>query len=245
MFVGFKIKKIAIVIAVLLAAAAVAAIIYFAIIYFANKSNSDLSNDLSSDELSSPPAVMRALNAFTDTSPKPIFMLTDVNGNISTHDPMITQLNSDWKIKGNLCIENVCANENDIKNPIGTILQYAGDTAPNESYLFCDGSSYSITDYPALFSVLGFKYGGIDGNFNVPNLSGRTVLGKGQSTSSLGQVRNLGEKGGTERETLTVDQIPSHSHSGITNTAGNHTHAFGILNDISDGNSSGALDIST
>jgi microcystin-dependent protein len=205
---------------IVLAAVLVAAVLLLPIIiYFIKKSNSDLSNDLSY-----PPAVMRALNAFTATSPKPIFMLTDVNGDISTHDPMTTPLNIDWKIKGNLCIENVCANENDIKNPIGTIFQYAGESPPS-SYLICDGRSLQISKYTELYNILGNKYGGDNLNyFNIPDLRGRTIVGTGKGNNLTNRI--LGTTGGSENETLTIQQMPSHTHSGNTDPKGEHSHPY-------------------
>jgi len=56
-------------------------------------------------------------------------------------------------------------------NPTGTIIPYAGSTAPN-GFLLCDGSAVSRTTYSALFSVIGTTYGEGDGNstFNLPDL---------------------------------------------------------------------------
>lgn len=50
---------------------------------------------------------LSALQAFTATNPKPLFMLTDANGSISTFDPMTTRLNSDLKINGSFVADNI------------------------------------------------------------------------------------------------------------------------------------------
>ena len=60
--------------------------------------------------------------------------------------------------------------------PIGTVLSYAGQTAPN-GYLICNGASYAVADYPDLYAVIGNTYGGDDTNFNVPNLVDKFIQG--------------------------------------------------------------------
>ena len=40
-----------------------------------------------------------------------------------------------------------------------------------EGWLLCDGTSYSTTDYPDLFTVIGYTFGGSNSQFNVPNCS--------------------------------------------------------------------------
>ena len=42
--------------------------------------------------------------------------------------------------------------------PVGTIMQFAGDTPPAGGWLFCDASLISIATYPQLFSTIGYKY---------------------------------------------------------------------------------------
>ncbi|NIG54505.1 phage tail protein [Chitinophaga sp. Cy-1792] len=79
-------------------------------------------------------------------------------------------------------------------------------------WLPCDGQIVSIQQYPALFSLLGISYGG-DGktNFALPNLMDATVIGQGQG---LGLTeRLLGDKGGSLTTTLTIDNLPYHTHT--------------------------------
>lgn len=66
--------------------------------------------------------------------------------------------------------------------PAGIVMPFAGSTAP-QGYLLCDGSAVSRTDYSDLFTAIGTTYGAGDGEttFNVPDLSGRVVLGVSQS----------------------------------------------------------------
>ena len=74
--------------------------------------------------------------------------------------------------------------------PTGSIMPFAGDTAP-AGYLLCDGSEQSQGQYPELFTILGTKYGsgiynaisnptGLEGyqTFRIPDLRGRFALGK-------------------------------------------------------------------
>lgn len=103
-------------------------------------------------------------------------------------------------------------------NPIGSIICYAGSTAP-DGWLFCDGSSLSKTVYADLYSVIGTTYGesGDHTSFYLPNLSQRLPLGKSVGSS-------LGGTGGNQTITLSTNQLPAHTHTGTTNADGTHTH---------------------
>lgn len=88
---------------------------------------------------------------------------------------------------------------------------FAGNFAP-VGYAFCSGQLISISQNTALFSLLGTTYGG-NGvtNFALPDLRGRVVIGAGQG-SGLSNF-DLGQVGGEEDHTLTVQEIPAHSHA--------------------------------
>ncbi len=94
---------------------------------------------------------------------------------------------------------------------IGEIKLFAGNFAPR-GWAFCDGQLLPINQWQALFSILGTMYGG-DGrtNFALPDLRGRVSVhpGNGSGLSPYG----IGEKGGAETVTLSVQQMPVHSHS--------------------------------
>ena len=62
--------------------------------------------------------------------------------------------------------------------PAGTIVAWAGATAPN-GYLICDGSNISRATYAAVFAICGTTYGAGNGSttFSIPNLAGRTAVG--------------------------------------------------------------------
>ncbi|MEM0998251.1 MAG: tail fiber protein [Bacteroidota bacterium] len=88
---------------------------------------------------------------------------------------------------------------------------FAGNFAPR-SWAFCQGQLLPINQNQALYSLLGTTYGG-DGrtNFALPDLRGRTAIHAGNG-SGLSD-RRLGSQGGTETNTLSVNQIPEHTHS--------------------------------
>lgn len=97
-------------------------------------------------------------------------------------------------------------------------------------YLRCSGQAVSRSNYAALFSVIGTKYGNGDGSstFNVPDGDGRTAFGsdnsKGRLTGAGGLAGALGSTGGTETHVLTIGQMPSHGHSASTTANGGHDH---------------------
>jgi len=65
-----------------------------------------------------------------------------------------------------------------MQTPIGTVLSYAGSTAPT-NYMIADGSEISRTTFPELFSIIGTTYGAGDGSttFNLPELSDKFIRG--------------------------------------------------------------------
>ena len=94
---------------------------------------------------------------------------------------------------------------------VGEIRMFAGNFAPR-GFAFCDGQLLAVSTNDALFSLLGTTYGG-DGRttFGLPDMRGRIPIHTG---SGPGQpVYREGQKGGTENVTLTVAQMPSHTHA--------------------------------
>lgn len=93
---------------------------------------------------------------------------------------------------------------------LGQIYMFGGNFAPR-GWAFCDGQLLPINQNQALYSILGTMYGG-DGRttFALPDLRGRMPVGVGQSpgTSAITQ----GEKGGVENTSLTVQNLPNHTH---------------------------------
>jgi microcystin-dependent protein len=95
---------------------------------------------------------------------------------------------------------------------IGEIRMFAGNFAPR-GYAFCDGQLLAIVQNEALFSLFGTIYGG-DGRvtFGLPDLRGRIPVHAGGSAGPGLTRRNLGQKSGAEQATVTVNQLPAHSH---------------------------------
>ena len=79
-------------------------------------------------------------------------------------------------------------------------------------FALCAGQLLPASQYTALFSLLGTAFGG-DGrtNFRLPDLQGRVAIGQG--TGAGLSPRKLGESDGSERNTLTTQQMPNHSHT--------------------------------
>jgi len=104
-----------------------------------------------------------------------------------------------------------CASENPF---LASICITAFNFAP-QGFLFAQGQLLPINQNQALFSLLGTTYGGNgQTTFALPDLRGRVPVGAGQGPGLSNRV--LGETGGEEEVLLTVDQIPSHSHSATT-----------------------------
>ena len=100
---------------------------------------------------------------------------------------------------------------------VGQITLFAGNFAP-VGYAFCDGSEVSISEYEALYNVIGTTYGGNgQTTFALPDLRGRVPVHQGQGTGLSAYV--IGQIGGVETVTLTTNQMPTHNHAVPANTA--------------------------
>jgi len=95
---------------------------------------------------------------------------------------------------------------------VGEIRMFAGNFAP-AGWMFCEGQLLPISENETLFNLIGTTYGG-DGQstFTLPDLRGRLPL-------HFGNGFTLAETGGAEQITLTVNQIPAHSHPMIASTS--------------------------
>ena len=111
---------------------------------------------------------------------------------------------------------------------IGEVRMFAGNFAPR-GWAFTDGQLLAISSNTALFSILGTTYGG-DGRttFGLPGLRGRTAIHPGQGPGLTS--RRLGQKVGTETNTLSTGNLPSHSHSATTTVT---LRAFSGAGDLS------------
>ncbi|MFT7114714.1 MAG: microcystin-dependent protein [Candidatus Azotimanducaceae bacterium] len=104
---------------------------------------------------------------------------------------------------------------------IAEIKMFAGSFAPR-GWAFCQGQLLSIRINTTLYAIIGTTYGG-DGRttFAVPDYRGRAPIGAG-SGAGLSPIRlspiRLGAQGGSETTTLSMAQLPSHSHTASVST---------------------------
>lgn len=109
--------------------------------------------------------------------------------------------------------------------PPGTVLAYAGQTAP-AGYLFCNGQQVSRTAYANLYAAIGTTYGVGNGSttFTLPDLRGRTIFGRenmggaayvGRLASTISSIEGttLGFVGGISGNVLTAAMLPAHTHT--------------------------------
>jgi microcystin-dependent protein len=132
------------------------------------------------------------------------------------------EMSDEWRAIFFEYIEGACS-----MIPVGTILEYGGDTAPS-GFFMCDFSPFVRADFPELFAVIGTKYGPGNGTTtaNLPPRQGRVGIGRDPSQAEFDTV---GETGGAKSHTLTVAQTPAHGHvqnaHGHTQDAHGHTQS--------------------
>src|SRR5512132_2577493 len=76
-----------------------------------------------------------------------------------------------------------------------------------KGWALCNGQLLPINQNQGLFSLLGTTFGG-DGrvNFALPDLRGRAPI-------HVGSGHTLGERGGEQAHTLSIAELPTHTHS--------------------------------
>ena len=94
---------------------------------------------------------------------------------------------------------------------LATIMMFGGNFAIN-GWQLCYGQTLSISQYSALFAILGTTYGGNGTTtFQLPDLQGRVPVGMGNGIGLSPYV--IGQKSGTENTSLTINNLPSHVHT--------------------------------
>jgi microcystin-dependent protein len=106
---------------------------------------------------------------------------------------------------------------------VGQLLLIPYNFAPN-GWLLCQGQLVAISNFNELYSLIGTTYGG-DGvsTFGLPDLRGRTPVCMGQLTGGGNYI--VGQTGGAETVTVTLQQYPAHNHAAMATTAGGGTTA--------------------
>jgi microcystin-dependent protein len=112
---------------------------------------------------------------------------------------------------------------------VGEIRMFAGNFAP-QGWMTCDGQILAIAENDTLFNLIGTTYGGDGQNtFALPNLAARVPIHIGNNGTS---TYNMADNGGVTSVTLSVNQIPTHSHpivadgNAANTTSGVPTNAF-------------------
>jgi microcystin-dependent protein len=133
---------------------------------------------------------------------------------------------------------------------VGEIRMFAGNFAP-VGWFFCNGALLPISQYQVLYTLIGTTYGG-DGQttFALPNLQSRFPVHQ-TTDSNPPIVYVMGEQGGVEQVTLTINQLPAHTHApaasssqgNLPSPAGN-VWAESVLNAYSSGSPTVAMSAS-
>lgn len=94
---------------------------------------------------------------------------------------------------------------------VGEIRMFAGNFAPI-GWMYCEGQILPISEYETLFNLIGSSYGG-DGQstFALPDLRGRIPM-------HMGNGSTLTDTGGVEEVTLSISQIPAHTHAVVASS---------------------------
>lgn len=114
-------------------------------------------------------------------------------------------------------------------NPAGTVIAYAGTSAPT-GYLACDGSQVSRTTYAALFAAIGTAHGNGDGSttFHLPDYRGRFLRGwaNGSANDPDRASRTAMNTGGATGDN--VGSVQGHAFQTHTHTQNSHTHPYNM-----------------
>ncbi len=122
-------------------------------------------------------------------------------------------------------------------NPAGVMMAYGGNTSPQD-WLMCDGSEYRISDYTLLFAAIGYNFGAeasvTTGFFKVPDLRGRTTVGKDNMGGTSANVITdesadiIGSQDGQENIDIQITNLPDHKHD----LRGDALTQFYAINDL-------------
>lgn len=120
--------------------------------------------------------------------------------------------------------------------PVGSIVIWGSENIP-ENYLKCEGQTLSRGEYASLFNVIGTTFGEGDGatTFALPDMRNYVVVGMSDDTD----INAIGKKYGEKEVTLTVNEMPAHTHgiSGDGNIA--YANGFPTLMGNPDGENNG------
>jgi len=162
----------------------------------------------------------------------------DISGSLIV--PTITS-NTNFTSTPTIEINSVKYNISSI--PTGTIKMIISNVNAPTGFLLCDGSTYNINDYPNLFNVIKYTYGGSMATFCVPNFQSRFPIG-GNNTNNLGCstsnfVSGNNQSGANNNYSVSTNfggssqpsaplltKVPEHNHT-ITDNGHNHNSNLG------------------
>lgn len=153
----------------------------------------------------------------------------DVSGNLTVGHNLTAH---NFYATGNYYLNNY------VLIPAGTIIQSAAINVP-AGWFDCDGSILHKVSYLDLFNAIGYTYGGSDASFNVPDIRGRVPVGAGAGSNLT--ARGLASTGGEESHTLSINEMPSHTHS-LTRRANSDTGTYDTNNGHQDESSAATTD---
>lgn len=109
--------------------------------------------------------------------------------------------------------------------PVGKLITWPSDNYP-DGYLYCDGASVLVADFPALFAEIGYTHGGAGANFNIPDGRGFFPRGVSDGTgrdpdAGSRTAMNPGGNTGNAVGSVQGHTFGSHAHGG-----GSHGHGF-------------------
>lgn len=136
--------------------------------------------------------------------------------------------------------------------PLGIVQIWAGKGVPPK-YELCEGQQLRITDYPDLYEAIGtafnnaYSYTGVQysttsGYFRLPDLRGRFIAGYNASDNDY---NNYGKAGGEKQHTLTVNEMPAHSHAYEMYSIGNSDCQRFTYKNNNDSNANAKFDTGT
>ncbi len=124
---------------------------------------------------------------------------------------------------------------------IGSVFMWSGSSLPNGAF-FCDGTPKNKNTYPELFNVIGYRYGGSDPNFNLPNFTNKYLMGTDSLTNCTGsesgnwKIQNFKHGHIIPTSGDLIEKITDNNQTIETGNAGTH-YTFGNTNmnlDIAD-----------
>ena len=123
--------------------------------------------------------------------------------------------------------------------PLGIVQMWAGalNKIPTPDYRLCDGSELVISEFPALYAILGNIHGGTQGStFRLPDLRGRFIVG--YDPAQGGDYSAIANKGGEASHTLTIAEMPAHNHGLFLVNNGTRLTGGGKANELNTGSGS-------